>query len=188
MDLLACKASTQDIDILIAGTKAETTLDFENMLKSYAEIYWKEKPEVGKNIARELWRKGKIDQPRMRNEQIANLGSSHWCNEEGVRMQLTRGLEGEKIWTPTGEENLVLRLPIGYQIWNRDCNIQGEPETPGLDSYDVMDREVAEAALSFYGQKDWRLGMIFEGDIEEPSIVTEKEFSNGRGTIVRVTK
>lgn len=77
-DILNGTVKEPEVTRIVASIKAPTRQDFENLLEGYARNYWNDNPEEGKDIARRLYDAGKIDQPRLRGEEIMYVGDGHW--------------------------------------------------------------------------------------------------------------
>lgn len=77
MDILAGKIREENVLRLVTGTCAATRAEFENVLKSYKD-YWDEKTEEGQAIAQRFWDAGRIDQPRVRDEEPINTMDGRW--------------------------------------------------------------------------------------------------------------
>ena len=62
---------------------------------------------------------------------------------------------------------------LGYQIADlRGNNVQGEGEDPSnLASFEVMTADVANGVMEGLGGRRFLLMPIYEGDVEEPTIV-----------------
>ncbi len=79
MDMINENLGVHDIVKIVSNTKAENLLAFENVLRSYTDVYWADFPEKAKNLARRLWAAGKIDQPRTRDESPHTISEGRWA-------------------------------------------------------------------------------------------------------------
>lgn len=53
------------ISKIVAGTKAITEADWQEIMRWNRAHYWQDNPEEGERIARELIAQGKVEQPRL---------------------------------------------------------------------------------------------------------------------------
>lgn len=81
-DILAGKVREEDVERIEAGTKAVTDEDWDFLIRRYCEIFWKAEPERAAAIVQRLRAAGKIDQPRARGEEAANISAGHWIDAE----------------------------------------------------------------------------------------------------------
>jgi hypothetical protein len=77
-DILRGEVKEAQVTRIVASICAPTSGDFDKVLESYAQCYWRDKPDEGIAIARRLYDQGKIDQPRLRGEEIMHVGNGHW--------------------------------------------------------------------------------------------------------------
>jgi hypothetical protein len=77
-DILRGNVKEAEVTKIVASIKAPTRDDFESLLTTYAQTYWRDNPDEGEAIARRLYDAGKIDQPRLRGEEIMHVGNGHW--------------------------------------------------------------------------------------------------------------
>lgn len=54
-----------DVEKIIAGTRCYDEQDFEQVVNQYSLSYWSQNPELAKQYAWQLYREGKIEQPRI---------------------------------------------------------------------------------------------------------------------------
>jgi hypothetical protein len=82
-DLLEGKVRLEDVELVIAGTRAMTMSQFDDMLESYTKDYWRGDP-CGKFIARYLFEKGKLFQPREFNPDAElSIAYGYWVRSNG---------------------------------------------------------------------------------------------------------
>ena len=84
-DVINGKVNEIDIEKIIAGTKCATNEDWEVVIAGYRKSYWYNNPDLGELVLRRLVMRGKIDQPRLRDElpPMGVHGSSNcWMHEE----------------------------------------------------------------------------------------------------------
>lgn len=66
-DVLKGKVTLKDIEYIVAGTCAGNSDAYQDVLAGYAEKHWIANPEEGVRVALELYRSGKVHQPRLAN-------------------------------------------------------------------------------------------------------------------------
>ena len=76
-DIAVGKVKEENVEKIVAGTRCDSKEIFETVLGQYLEFYWKDTPESA-NVARRLWDRGLIDQPRTRGEDAPNIANGHW--------------------------------------------------------------------------------------------------------------
>ena len=64
-DILDGRLPPERVVGIISSTRAENEEEFEELLSQYCNTYWMNNPEYAKTIAMELYKKGKIVQPRL---------------------------------------------------------------------------------------------------------------------------
>lgn len=79
-DILAGKVALGEVDVVYAAVYWPTTEDFEAGITRYAETYWRDDPEQGKNVARALRQSGRIIQPLARGHEPFNISKGHWTS------------------------------------------------------------------------------------------------------------
>jgi hypothetical protein len=83
-DVLDGYVTTDDIERIISGTCAGSPAVLEAVLDYYAKKYWSKAPAEGVRIAKELFRAGKVHQPRLKDPDYhpAAAGGFHWMKSE----------------------------------------------------------------------------------------------------------
>lgn len=71
----------KDVKKIIAGIYAPDFDTYINLCHEYAIIYWQENQEKAIEVAINLWRNNKIDQPRLRKEGVFFTGDGPWVDE-----------------------------------------------------------------------------------------------------------
>jgi hypothetical protein len=66
------------VDKIIAATKAPTPEVWDKVIASYKKTYWSEKPEECEQLARQFIAAGKVEQPRLQGEEARNIVAGHW--------------------------------------------------------------------------------------------------------------
>lgn len=81
-DVVEGRVSVEQIDRIIAGTKAETPEQWEEVITEYRTRYWEADPDRAERIVRTLLRLGKIEQPRVTGVPLPNRPSYPWMLPE----------------------------------------------------------------------------------------------------------
>ena len=70
---------------------------------------------------------------------------------------------------------------LGFQLCNlAGANIQGDPDDPtGLASFEIMTPERAAEEMAHIGIRSFLLMPIYDGDVEEPTIVPSTKLDVG---------
>jgi hypothetical protein len=72
-----------DVQLIIAGTKADNGVAMHEVLHQYADNYWYTAPEEGLAVARRFLKAGRIFQPRIYNyEYNCNIADGHWLKRD----------------------------------------------------------------------------------------------------------
>lgn len=82
-DVIRGRVAVRDIGKISTGTAAATRREFEGVLRTYRKTFWRQSPRRATYIARRLWAKGLIDQPRLRNEPSISLIDGNWRHPDG---------------------------------------------------------------------------------------------------------
>lgn len=95
-DIILGRVPYEAVGVILARTKAAEPPAIEALLEDYARNHWESNPDKGKEIARQLFAEGKIDQIRLRsNFDTAQLDPPrdeegrpfHWTDEEGKLLE-----------------------------------------------------------------------------------------------------
>jgi hypothetical protein len=81
-DILLGRVALEEVDRLITGTCAVTDEDWEEVLESYCEVYWRDFPEQAKELANKVRSEGRISQPKCNSRKAPFVGRTHWVNSE----------------------------------------------------------------------------------------------------------
>jgi len=82
-DIATGKVPIGDVEKLVVGTKTPDDEAFESVLQQYCEYYWYECAEEAVEIARRLRAEGKIEQPRLENDdRFPNIAEARWVETE----------------------------------------------------------------------------------------------------------
>ena len=80
-DILQGKVKLEDVDSIVAGTRARTDEDWIALLSSYSANYWYDfSQEEIKAVVDALKVKG-IDQPRVRDEEPPQIYNGYWVDK-----------------------------------------------------------------------------------------------------------
>jgi hypothetical protein len=77
-DIIKGKVKIENVVFISAATKARTEADWESVFAAYKQWYWKENPEEGERIARQLISDGLIIQPRLENNNPVRYHGEPW--------------------------------------------------------------------------------------------------------------
>ena len=77
-DICRGKVALEDVEKIVAGTKAESDEDWDAVIEMYRKVYWREFPDEAERIIRQLISEGKVDQPRCRGGEAHNIAGGHW--------------------------------------------------------------------------------------------------------------
>ena len=78
MDVVENRVSVEQIDKIVAGTKAMTPEQWEEVITHYREHYWRADPDRAERIVRTMLRLGKIEQPRATGDPLPWIESYPW--------------------------------------------------------------------------------------------------------------
>lgn len=78
-DILNGLIDKNDVAFIISGTRIQCQHDLDDVLNTYARWNWDTNPELGKAIAREFYRDGKIIQPRVLGYNPPHVAEGHWA-------------------------------------------------------------------------------------------------------------
>jgi len=73
------KVRENDVEKIIANTKADSPEKIDELIQGYRNSYWSTNPDLGEEIARKFFEKGKIEQPRVTGEQHPGLAEDQGC-------------------------------------------------------------------------------------------------------------
>jgi len=72
-DILDGKLPLERVVGIISSTRAKNEKEFQELLSDYCNTYWMNNPEYAKKIAMELYKNGRIFQPRLFNNNFSTL-------------------------------------------------------------------------------------------------------------------
>ena len=78
VDILAGKVLESEVQKIITGTAVASEAEWQNLIKTYREIYWWEDPDKGEAILRRFIAAGKLEQPRLEGKEARNIARGHW--------------------------------------------------------------------------------------------------------------
>lgn len=64
-DILSGDVPEQDVECVVASTRARNEQDWDEVIARYRQVYWVSDPDRGEAICRRLLAAGKIQQPRL---------------------------------------------------------------------------------------------------------------------------
>ena len=76
-DIASGKVKEEDVEKIVASTAFCTPDDFEEVLRLYQSVYWRDLP-VATSIARRLYTQGKIEQPRLQGKPVHSIVGGYW--------------------------------------------------------------------------------------------------------------
>lgn len=78
-DILREQVAEKDVKMMICGTKASNLQEWQMVLRTYANTYWRSNPSEGIAIANRLMSAGKIVQPRLEQCEPPNIADGCWA-------------------------------------------------------------------------------------------------------------
>ncbi len=81
-DIVTCRMPLEKVEKIISGIIAPTPEHLEEMLFQYKQGCWREYPEKAEVIFRQLLGEGKIEQPRLVNNNHFPVFDHHWVENE----------------------------------------------------------------------------------------------------------
>lgn len=64
-DMMRRRIKVEHVDKIIAATSCNYPDDFPRLVEQYRKSYWSDNPDLGEEIARQLFEEGKVEQPRL---------------------------------------------------------------------------------------------------------------------------
>jgi hypothetical protein len=77
-DIVEGDVAEDDVKFIVAGTRIRNTEEYESVVESYSEYYWKEHVEEARAVFKRLWDAGKIIQPRLLDLPAPNIAGGTW--------------------------------------------------------------------------------------------------------------
>ncbi len=77
-DIVNGRVPLDQVDKIIASTRASSRFDWDDLIKEYKKVYWSEKPDECEQLARQLIDAGMIEQPRLKGKEAHNIAAGHW--------------------------------------------------------------------------------------------------------------
>jgi len=78
-DLINGRVDKNDVMFIVAGTRIMCDHDLDEVLENYAKYYWETNPENAKSLARELYNRGMIIQPRVNDNPAPHVAEGWWA-------------------------------------------------------------------------------------------------------------
>lgn len=110
-DIASGKVAIENVEKIIGGTSVSTEADIDHLLSVYRQSYWSKFPEEAEQIFRQLYTKGKIEQPRLVNpEHFPRIPDGHWVENEAEIVWndkwyiLWCSLDGQRSWEEMGRD------------------------------------------------------------------------------------
>jgi len=96
-DIVKGKVSLDEIRFISTGTCVKTSEQWDKIIASYQETYWRKFPQEGERITRLLIEQGKILQPRLEGllVNIALIVHDPWISEDEYNSYIKQ--HGERI-------------------------------------------------------------------------------------------
>lgn len=85
-DIIRGNVREEDVVRLVTATSAPNRRVFEKVLAAYRRAYWYVAPKKATYLARRMWRKGMIEQPRLKTGKVYachSIAEGHWQTETG---------------------------------------------------------------------------------------------------------
>lgn len=78
-DIIHGLVQLEDVEKIIAGT-AWTDDILESKLDEFCRLDWRQHPEKAREVFWELWKSGRIEQPRLQGDLLyfPNISKGHW--------------------------------------------------------------------------------------------------------------
>jgi hypothetical protein len=77
-DIINGEVPIDEVRYIIAGTCVRTAADLDDVIACYRETYWRNDPDGGERIVRQLFAEGKVDQPRLGGLVVPSIHAGHW--------------------------------------------------------------------------------------------------------------
>lgn len=81
-DIIKGNVDVRDVKEIICGTQCKTAVDWERVIGTYSELYWKENPIEAQRIFSLMKKFGKIKQPRLEGGEAPNISEGWWVNAD----------------------------------------------------------------------------------------------------------
>lgn len=90
-DILRGKVKYEEVIKIIVGIVARNAEEWEDVIRSNTNpdngyTVWIENPEEAARILYQLIKDNKIDQPRLRGEEVPQQDGTHWRNQKGEKV------------------------------------------------------------------------------------------------------
>ena len=72
------------VDKIVSGTRCVSEEDWAELLKTYRVAYWHSNPNEGEAVFRRLLQAGKIEQPRLNNNECHSIANGCWIDSPSV--------------------------------------------------------------------------------------------------------
>jgi len=90
LDIQAGLVALDEVEKIITGTRAPDQETIDWLLNEYSQSYWRENPAACEAIARQLFAKDLIYQPRLHGERPPFIGVGHWRQDNQLVDAKTR--------------------------------------------------------------------------------------------------
>jgi len=77
-DIINGEVKLEDVEKIIAGTYIDSPDALEEVLEKYSQTYWKADPLKGRAISLQLFKSGKVEQPRLERKPGFDISEGHW--------------------------------------------------------------------------------------------------------------
>lgn len=78
-DLINGRVDKNDVMFIVSGTRIMCKHDLDCVLANYAKYEWQENPENAMSLARELYNRGMIIQPRVMGLNAPHVADGWWA-------------------------------------------------------------------------------------------------------------
>tara|TARA_R100001244_G_scaffold126529_1_gene96899 strand:- start:184 stop:504 length:321 start_codon:yes stop_codon:yes gene_type:complete len=89
--IIAGEAQEGLVDKIISSTRCASEEDWAELLKTYRDVYWRKSPDEGEAVFRRFLRAGKIEQPRLNNNEGHNISGGIWIDSPAVAPTTSEG-------------------------------------------------------------------------------------------------
>jgi|18_taG_2_1085343.scaffolds.fasta_scaffold02483_8 hypothetical protein len=72
------------VDKIVSGTRCTSEEDWAELLKTYRDVYWRKNPDEGEAVFRRFLQAGKIEQPRLNNNEGHSIANGYWIDSPSV--------------------------------------------------------------------------------------------------------
>jgi len=76
--IIAGEVREDSVNKIVSGTCCTSEEDWAELLKTYRVAYWHRNPSEGEAVFRRLLQAGKIEQPRLNNNECHSICDGYW--------------------------------------------------------------------------------------------------------------